>query len=128
MKKKRVLLLESDVILGACYVEALSEDGFLVDWAKTAEGAIRLADKHTPDVVVVELQIAEHNGVEFLYEFKSYAEWITVPVVVHTQLNATEIASVAALPVGLKIVAVLHKSHTSLTELCNAVEEAARAT
>lgn len=125
MSKKRVLLLEPDVLLGDTYRSALQKSGFVVDWAKTAEGAIRLADKRTPDVTVVELQIAQHNGVEFLYEFKSYAEWIAVPVVIHTSVSAAEIAAVSSLPSGLKIVDVLHKSHTSLDELCSVVNKQA---
>ena len=121
MKKPRVLLLEPDKILGAAYVAALEKTGLTVDWAETAEAAVGCADKHTPDVAVVELQIAAHNGVEFLYEFKSYAEWMPVPVVIHTGLRAEEIIRVEALPKGLGIVAVLHKSHTPLAELCRTV-------
>lgn len=126
MKKLRVLLLEPDKILGRSYATALEAAGCVVDWATTAEGAVRLADIHTPNIAVVELQIAQHNGVEFLYEFKSYSEWMDVPVVIHTVLRPEEIVRIADLPKGLGIVATLHKSHTSLTQLCAAARELAQ--
>jgi len=124
MKKKRLLLLEPDHILGEMYRTGFREAGFTVDWSKTASGAVLLADKKIPDVVVVELQIARHNGVEFLYEFKSYAEWMDVPVVIHTLLSPEEVVAVSSLPAGLKIVGVLHKSHTLLQDLVTAVDAA----
>lgn len=120
----RVLLLEPDSILARVYAQALSRRGVTVDSVRTAEAAIAAADAKTPDVIVVELQVPMHNGVEFLYECKSYAEWLDIPVVIHTVLVAEELAVVREVSEQLGVVAVLHKAHTSVDEFCRVVVHA----
>ena len=120
----RVLLLEPDVILARAYARALRKRGAAVESVRTAQAAIAAADTKTPDVIVVELQIPMHNGVEFLYECKSYAEWLNIPVVIHTVLAAEELAVVREVSEQLGVRAVLHKAHTSIDEFCNVVLDA----
>jgi DNA-binding response OmpR family regulator len=83
---KRVLFLEPDRALAKTYQTYLQNQGYHVDIAADAQAGIELADEHAPDVVVLELQLAGHNGVEFLHELRSYTEWQRIPVVIHTLL------------------------------------------
>ena len=54
--------------------------------AAGAAQAIDLADQTRQDVVVQELHIPGHNGVEFLHEFSSYYDWQSIPIVVYSFL------------------------------------------
>lgn len=119
-----VLLIEPDRIQAQVYGQALARAGHTVAHATSAQGAVGLADKQTPDVVVLELQMPQHNGVEFLYEFRSYPEWLAVPVVVHTFVPITELAQAATLRHELGVVRMLYKPATNLTGLCEAVRSA----
>lgn len=82
------------------------------------------ADKQTPDIVIAELHLPGHSGIEFLHEFRSYAEWMNIPVVLNTMLNASQIAPAAeALRRDLGIGEVLYKPRASLHDLVRVVRE-----
>ncbi|HEY4161190.1 MAG TPA: response regulator [Candidatus Saccharimonadales bacterium] len=123
-----VLLIEPDRILARTYAQALSEAGCTVRHAVSAQQAVHEADQQTPDVVLLELQLPQHNGVEFLYEFRSYSEWLKVPVVVHSMVPPQELESAATLQKELGVADVLYKPETSLRRLCQAVQKLASIT
>ena len=123
-----ILLIEPDRILREQYEKALAEAGHTVDHAATAQAAVRAADAAVPDVVVLAMDMARHNGVEFLYEFKSYAEWQAVPVVLLVARLNHELAGHDQLRNQLGVAAVLVKSELTLAALCSAVLEARKDT
>jgi len=120
----QVLLLEPDVLQASCYREVLERAGHQVAHARSAQAAVQLADEQMPDVVVLELQLPGHNGVEFLYEFRSYQEWLHVPAVIHSFVRPHEIEKSPILMAELGVKTVLYKPKTSLTQLCAAVHSA----
>jgi len=119
-----VLLIEPDKLLAASYAAALERSGHTVAHAVSAQGAVHQADTAMPDVVVLELQLPNHNGVEFLYEFRSYNEWLDIPVVLHTFVPDRELTHAAALGRELGVVRILYKPETNLAQLCAAVQAA----
>jgi DNA-binding response OmpR family regulator len=116
-----VLLIEPDRLQATALAEALERDGHTVAHAVSAQGAVHQADTQMPDAVVLELQLPNHNGVEFLYEFRSYHEWLHVPVLVHTFVPLHELAYAATLTKELGVTRVLYKPATSLAALCATV-------
>jgi len=122
-----VLLLEPNTLLAQTYTQALQQDGFSVAHAASAQTAVFAADKHQPDVVILELQLPEHSGLEFLHEFRSYPEWKDVPVIVHSMLPPTQTIQVEeSLRRDLGVKALLYKPRTSLTQLLQTVREQTR--
>lgn len=117
-----ILLIEPDMLQAQLCTAALLQDGHTVASAKTAQAAIQLADERSPDVVVLELQLARHNGVEFLYEFRSYPEWLRVPVVVCTFVLPRELAQTPTLQAELGVSRILYKPQSTLLALCTAVQ------
>ncbi len=85
-----VLLLEPDRKLAGIYRQALMHDGHKVIMCASAQSAIFAADTVKPDVVILELQLIDHSGIEFLYEFRSYPEWQDIPVVIQSNVPARE--------------------------------------
>lgn len=121
---KRVLLVEPDYALADVYTRALERDGYDVYWCAHAQDAISAADKNRPDVVVLELQLAGHGGVEFLYEFRSYPEWQSIPVILQTLVSPIAIDLSGQQQRLLGVTAVLYKPAAKLRHLSSAVRVA----
>jgi DNA-binding response OmpR family regulator len=113
----KILLLEPNRLLAQQYTAYLNSQGYEVAWRADAQAGIVAADRGRPDLVIVELLLAGHSGVEFLYEFRSYSEWVQIPAVV---LSAVTITSSGILPETLKELGVetyLYKPDTTLEKL-----------
>jgi DNA-binding response OmpR family regulator len=119
----RILLIEPDYILGSIYRKAFEDIGHQVILANGAQSGIMAADKAKPDLVILEIQLVEHSGIEFLYEFMSYCEWQDVPVVINTHVPISEfVGSWDILKEVLGIKEYLYKPQTSLTWLLKSAE------
>lgn len=119
-----ILLIEPDKLLAETYAEVLRSEGHDVTVRAGAQAAIMAADETRPDIVVLELQLVEHSGIEFLYEFRSYAEWQSIPVIIHSQVPPAEFMySREILERELGAGTYLYKTRTSLRELTRAVRE-----
>lgn len=119
-----ILFIEPDRILAKTYCQVLTEAGHSVTLAVGAQAAIAAADKTRPDIIVLELQLVEHSGIEFLYEFRSYKDWQDTPVLIHTQVPPGEFASnMQLLREQLAVRSYLYKPHTSLRELVAQVDQ-----
>lgn len=118
----KILLIESNTILTQIYEKALSQAGHEVFSSNNAQHSIMLVDTHKPDLVIVELQLPVHNGLEFLYEFRSYKEWALIPVIIHTIVPPSEFKNNPTLWRHLNIQAYLYKPQTKLVDLLSAVE------
>jgi DNA-binding response OmpR family regulator len=89
----RILLLEPDQVLAEAYRQALQQQGHSVVLSTSAQTAVLVADDHRPDLVILELQLVEHSGIEFLYEFRSYADWQDIAVIIQSQVPPGEFAA-----------------------------------
>jgi DNA-binding response OmpR family regulator len=117
-----ILLLEPDRLLAKTYVEALQTYGHSVSVCHTAQSAIACADKLQPDVVILELQLVSHSGIEFLYEFRSYIDWQDIPVLILTTVPPAEFSgSQTILRDELNIRDYLYKPQTSLQKLLQTI-------
>jgi DNA-binding response OmpR family regulator len=119
-----VLLIEPDMLLAGSVRDYISSLGHSVQWRSSAQSAINSADKTAPDVVVLELQLADHSGIEFLYEFHSYPEWQNVPIIILSSLQDSEVASSSILLGQLEVVAYHHKQSTTLQQLGDTINQA----
>lgn len=120
-----ILLVEPDRLLADVYRAALAHRGHDVYICASAQSAIFCADEHRPDLVLLELQLVGHSGIEFLYEFRSYPDWTSVPVVVLSQVPPAELqASRELLSSQLGVLDYHYKPQISLAKLAAAVEEA----
>jgi len=117
-----ILLIEPDRMLAETYRQCLVDAGHTVVPCASAQAAILAADQQRPDVVILELQLIEHSGIEFLYEFRSYSDWQAIPVIVQTQVPPKEFTSNARLlEHELGVSTYLYKPLTSLASLLTAV-------
>src|SRR5665213_608152 len=114
----QILLVEPDRLLAETYSQALTGAGHKVMIAPGAQAAISAADTARPDLVILELQLVEHSGIEFLYEFRSYPEWQDIPVLIHSGVPAGEFTdSWQIMGQELGVDVYLYKPRTSLSQL-----------
>lgn len=116
-----ILLIEPDKVLAQTCKKTLEINSYTVHLATDTRAAIASADSKKPDLVILEIELARHNGIEFLYEFRSYADWQDVPVIIYSHVPASRFGSAQK---QLKLLSVSHyldKSKVGLEELMQAV-------
>lgn len=120
----KLLLVEPDRLLASIYFDALTEAGYEVIYAPSAQTAVLVADQVRPDSIVLEIQLIEHSGIEFLYELRSYADWQNIPVIINSVVPPSEFNnSYELLKNELGVVDYLYKPNSSLKELLNSVSK-----
>lgn len=120
----RILLIEPDRVLAETYRQALLTDGHQVICCASAQAGIISADQHRPDLIILEPQLIEHSGIEFLYELRSYQEWQGIPVILHTWVPPAEFNdNRRLLKDQLNVAVYLYKPQTSLNELVTRAAE-----
>lgn len=120
-----VILIEPDRVLADTYRAGLESNGHSVVMCAGAQAAVFAADEKKPDVIIMELQLIGHSGIEFLYEFRSYPEWQDIPVLIHTQVPSGEFSgSWKMLSSQLGVSGYLYKPTTTFKELQRSVNAA----
>ncbi|MBA2279005.1 response regulator transcription factor [Candidatus Saccharibacteria bacterium] len=112
-----ILLLEPNQLLGEQYSNYLRNLDYVVDWVKNAQEAVFQADKKKPDLVLMELLLAAHSGLEFLYEFRSYNEWQSVPIIILSRIPRAEFPVSDKILAEFGITKFLYKPETTLNDL-----------
>ena len=117
-------MIEPDNVLAKTYKSALEHAGHKVDVVTGAQAGVNSADQIKPDVVVMEIQLVGHSGIEFLYEFRSYIEWQKLPAVILSTVPAQEFEdNWELLRRELGVMSYLYKPTTNLAKLVAVVNE-----
>jgi CheY-like chemotaxis protein len=119
----RILLIEPDTLLADVYGRTLLHVGYQVSHVTSGQAAIDDVDEHAPDLIILELQLPAHSGLEFLYEFRSYPEWQDIPVIVNTNLPPQSIVGDELLYEELGIRMWHYKPQATLQLLVRSVTE-----
>lgn len=96
---------------------------FDVDACNTTQKAVSSADKNKPSIVVMELALPDNNGVAFLHEFRSYVDWINVPVIIYSHVPKEDTGLTEAGWRKQGVSAYLYKPTTSLASLKNTINQ-----
>lgn len=123
MINSTVILLEPDRILSRQYEDFMSDKGVNIETCSDAQSAIMLADKNKPALVVLELLLREHSGIEFLHEFRSYSDWSQVPVIVHSSVPQYSFGVNDQTWRDMGVVEYFYKPTTKLIKLHRAIRE-----
>jgi len=124
MLKKHILMIEPDKVLADTYEKALGSICNSVQVVATAQDGIQAADEHCPDLVICELQLVNHGGIEFIYEFRSYKDWQNIPLIIFSSVPPTEFADSQNLMLDqLAVSRYLYKPNTTNLQLIKVVDE-----
>lgn len=88
-----------------------------------AAHAVEKAAEFQPDIVIMELSLAGHSGLEFLYEFRTYPDWEAVPVFIYSSLKVSEKIRNSRAWKQLNIARYFYKPESSLALLRSGVEK-----
>jgi len=113
----QILLLEPDNLVAKQCKNYLESNGYKVSWCKNAQDAVNSADSNSPGLVIMELLLTAHSGIEFLYEFRSYNEWRKVPVIIFSRIPRADLPASDNTLKDLGVSAFLYKPDTSLQRL-----------
>ena len=91
---------------------------------RNAQQAVEAANQLPPDVVVLELLLSGHSGLEFLYEFRTYADWQHIPVIVYTTVKLTDEVLASRSWQQLDVYRYMYKPSSSLRAVVDAIEKA----
>ncbi|SEH93850.1 response regulator [Pseudomonas fuscovaginae UPB0736] len=84
----RLLLIEDDVALGDGIHQALTREGYTVDWAHDGQDALHSLLSETFDLAVLDLGLPRLDGLEVLRRLRNSGS--TMPVLILTARDATE--------------------------------------
>ena len=121
MSADKILLIEPDRPLGKIYQAALTDAGFSVSLKSTAQTALKALDESIPDLIILEPQLTKHSGIEFLYELRSYTDWQSIPVILHSMIPAEALLQMQSSLEQLGVTSHFYKPQTSLNQLVSAV-------
>ena len=124
MSKRSIVLVESDSRLADLYKSAIeaANSNVKVTVAVDAQGALHSINEQT-SLVILEIDLPDHNGFEFLYEFASYDDWKHIPILVLSRLRQTYFDPMMVSWEELGVVDYLYKAETNLQELQTAVKQ-----
>ena len=121
---KKILLVEDDVWLAELYQMVLSSTHREVIIAGTAVEALKVLDDHERiDLIILDMFLPEHNGIEFLHEAASYTDTNVVPVIVLSSVSQSDLGMSEARWHEYGVVQYLYKPKTKPQDLLAAVKK-----
>jgi CheY-like chemotaxis protein len=121
----KALIVEPDTVLARQYQKAFTAGGVDTVVVGDAQQAVIAVDANRPNVVIIELQLAGHSGVEFLHEFRSYEDWADIPVIVHSSVPEYAVGADPKIWQQFGVVRYFYKPKTTLQQLIGAAKTVA---
>lgn len=122
--KPRLLLVDDEPVNLRVLKQLLAQD-YTLYFAKSGEEALRLADKHRPDLILLDVMMPDMTGFDACKTLKASAHLNNIPVIFVTALNdATDEAEGFAVggvdyitkPISPPVVKARVKTHLSLVQ------------
>jgi DNA-binding response OmpR family regulator len=119
----KLLLVEPDKQLADIYRLALEASGHNVNVSHNAASAINSLDDDCPEMLIIELELPAHNGVELLYELRSYVDWRHIPAIILTNQPFSDNARMQSVWQRLGVSGHYYKPTVTLNKLCQLVDK-----
>jgi len=116
------MILETDKLLARNIGRCLETAGYQTDWQVDPQEAIISVDVQPVDLVIMDVLLAGRSGIEFLYEFRSYPDWASVPVIIYSSVPAREVGDSVVGFEQINIRSYLYKPSTPVAQLIKIVD------
>ena len=83
-ESKTVLIVEDNDLNMKLFHDLLEAHGYQTLQARTGPEAIKLAQEHTPDLILMDIQLPEVSGLQVTAEIKEMPETAEIPVIAVT--------------------------------------------
>lgn len=77
-----ILLVEDDSWVAECYLSWLTKAGHLVKWVRSAQAALDAFDEDKVELVILDVMLPLHNGIQVLHNMATHDDMLDVPVIV----------------------------------------------
>jgi len=88
--KKKILLIEDDLMISGMYKKKLDQDGFEVLVANNGSDGLDMAKSEKPDLILLDIIMPQLDGFTVLEEIKKIDKLNKVPVIMLTNLGTDE--------------------------------------
>lgn len=86
----KIAIIEDDPVISQMYRMKFEADGFEVELANNGKRGVALAETFSPDLILLDIQMPEMNGVEALKIIRSKSWGKDIPVIILTNLGEEE--------------------------------------
>ena len=76
---KKILIVDDEEVIRMLYGEELEDEGYDVVTIGTGHGLTELIAKEKPDLIILDIKMAEHNGLDLLQDIRK--EFYNIPVI-----------------------------------------------
>ncbi len=76
---KKILIVDDEEVIRMLYGEELEDEGYKVITTGTGLGLVELVDRERPDLIILDIKMAEHNGLDLLQDIRK--EFYNIPVI-----------------------------------------------
>jgi DNA-binding response OmpR family regulator len=76
---KKILIVDDEEVIRMLYGEELEEEGYEVITAGSGHGLMEMIERDKPDLVILDIKMAEHDGLDLLQEIRK--DFYNIPVV-----------------------------------------------
>lgn len=87
---KLVLIVEDDDLSASLLAQILEGQGFKTRRARDGEEALEMAEKHFPDIVLLDIMLPRVHGADVLLRLKSNPKVQDIPVIMCSSLKRLE--------------------------------------
>lgn len=86
----KIAIIEDDPTISQMYRMKFEADGFEVQLADNGSRGVALVEHFAPDMILLDMQMPEMNGIEALTEIRQHPWGKDVPVIILTNLGEEE--------------------------------------
>ena len=86
----KISIIEDDPVISQMYRMKFEADGFDVQLANNGKRGVELVKEFLPDIILLDLQMPEMNGVEALSIIRKNDWGVNIPTIILTNLGAEE--------------------------------------
>jgi CheY-like chemotaxis protein len=76
---KKILIVDDEEVIRMLYGEELEDEGYRVVTTGSGHGLIELIGKEKPDLIILDIKMAEHNGLDLLQDVRR--DFYNIPVI-----------------------------------------------
>lgn len=113
----KILLVEDDQILAEMYQTKFDIAGFKVKVAVNGEDCLKILQRYTPDLILLDILMPKVNGFQVLKEIKKKPALRQVPIILLTNLGEAEVDMNQELAEALGVSDYLIKSRHTPEEI-----------
>lgn len=76
---KKILIVDDEEVIRMLYSEELEEEGYTVITADSGHGLVDMIGREKPDLIILDIKMAEHDGLDLLQDIRK--DFYDIPVI-----------------------------------------------